>query len=148
MTDHVTVASGQATNYLELTNGAKVKYEVEHIWADHFDQHTDEFQHEADFARQRNRIGDLLLLPKQFNASYNDDSYEQKLPHYFGQNLLAASLNGLSYEKNPGFLAFVKASGMPFRSYEKFFAESIEERGALYQELAKLVWNPDDLLAV
>ncbi|MGZ0211181.1 MAG: DUF262 domain-containing protein [Actinomycetales bacterium] len=148
MTDHVTVASGQASNYLELTNGAKVKYEVEHIWADHFDQHTDEFQHEADFARQRNRIGDLLLLPKQFNASYNDDPYEQKLPHYFGQNLLAASLNRLSYEKNPGFLAFAKASGMPFRSYDGFFAESIAERGALYQALATLVWNPDDLLTV
>jgi uncharacterized protein with ParB-like and HNH nuclease domain len=148
MTDHVTVASGQASNYLELTNGAKVKYEVEHIWADHFEQHTDEFEHEADFTRHRNRLGDLLLLPKQFNASYNDDPYPTKLPHYFGQNLLAASLNQLSYTKNPGFLAFVKASGLPFKPYDEFLAQSIVERGGLYRELAGLVWNPDDLLKV
>ena len=93
ITDYITVASGQASPYVELTNGSKVKYEVEHIWADHPERHTDEFAHEADFRRHRNRIGDLLLLPKQFNASYNDDPYEKKLPHYFGQNLLAASLN-------------------------------------------------------
>jgi len=148
MTDHLTVASGQASNYVELTNGAKVRYEVEHVWANHFERHTDEFQHEADFARHRNRIGDLLLLPKQFNASYNDDSYEQKLPHYFGQNLLASSLNSLSYEKNPGFLAYVKASGLPFQSYDEFKAAAVVERTSLYGHLAKLVWNPDDLLKV
>lgn len=148
MTDHITVASGQASNYVELTNGAKVKYEVEHIWADKFDRHTDEFQHEADFARHRNRIGDLLLLPKQFNASYNDDPYARKLPHYFGQNLLAASLNALSYEKNPGFLAFAKSSVVPFKPYEEFRASAIVERGALYRDLAELVWNPDHLLVV
>ncbi len=148
MTDHITVASGQASNYLELSGGAKVKYEVEHVWADHFDRHTGEFAHEADFARHRNRIGDLLLLPKQFNASYNDDTYTQKLPHYFGQNLLAASLNELSYTRNPGFRGFVQASGLPFRAYDEFTAEAIVERGALYRNLARLVWNPDDLLAV
>lgn len=148
MTDHITVASGQASNYLELSGGAKVKYEVEHVWADHFDRHTGEFAHEADFARHRNRIGDLLLLPKQFNASYNDDTYAQKLPHYFGQNLLAASLNELSYTRNPGFRGFVQASGLPFRAYDEFTAEAIVERGALYRNLAKLVWNPDDLLTV
>ena len=109
ITDYITVGSGQASPYIELTNGAKVKYEVEHIWSDHPERHTDEFTHEADFARHRNRIGDLLLLPKQFNASYNDDPYEKKLPHYYGQNLLAASLNPLSYEKNPGFIAFTKS---------------------------------------
>ena len=87
---------------------------VEHIWADHPEHHTDEFAHEADFARHRNRIGDLLLLPKQFNASYNDDPYEKKLPHYYGQNLLAASLNPLSYEKNPGFINETNSSPSPF----------------------------------
>lgn len=148
MTDHITVASGQASNYVELTNGAKVKYEVEHIWADHPERHADEFAHEADFARHRNRFGDLLLLPKQFNASYNDDRYESKLPHYFSQNLLAASLNPLAYENNPGFTKFREATRLPFKPYEHFKAADIVERGQLYQALAKAVWNPDDLLDV
>lgn len=146
MTDYITVASGQASNYIELTNGAQVKYEVEHIWADHFERHADEFAHEADFARHRNRVGDLLLLPKQFNASYNDDPYEEKLPHYFSQNLLAASLNPLSYDKNPGFLRFVSDSGLPFRPYDEFKSRDVVERGTLYRDIAKLVWDPNDLL--
>lgn len=61
-----------------MANGAKARYDVEHVWANHPERHTDEFNHEADIARHRNRIDDLLLLPKQFNASYNDDPYEKK----------------------------------------------------------------------
>lgn len=134
ITDYITVASGQASPYVELTNGAKVKYEVEHIWADHPERHTDEFAHEADFARHRNRIGDLLLLPKQFNASYNDDTYAEKRPRYFSQNLLAASLDPQAYEKNPGFLSFTKSSGLAFSAYEEFKAADVVERGNLYRD--------------
>jgi uncharacterized protein with ParB-like and HNH nuclease domain len=148
ITDYITVASGGASIYAEINNGGKVRYEVEHIWADHAERHTDEFAHESDFSRHRNRIGDLLLLPKQFNASYNDDPYVKKLPHYFGQNLLAASLNPLSYEKSPGFISFVASSGLPFRAYDEFKAAAIAERGNLYRDIAKMVWNPDDLLTV
>lgn len=148
ITDYITVASGGASVYAELNNAGKVRYEVEHIWADHPERHTDEFAHEADFSRHRNRIGDLLLLPRQFNASYNDDPYEEKLPHYFRQNLLAASLNPLSYEKNPGFISFIKSSGLSFKAHEEFGASAITERGDLYRGIAKKVWNPDDLLAV
>ncbi len=113
ITDYITVESGNASVYAELNNAGKVRYEVEHIWANHPERHTDEFAHEADFSRHRNRIGDLLLLPKQFNGTYNDDPYAKKLPHYFSQNLLAASLNPLSYERNPGFISFIKTSGLP-----------------------------------
>ena len=122
ITDYITVASGGASDYAELINTGKVRYEVEHIWANHPERHRDDFAHDADFSRHRNRIGDLLLLPRQFNASYNDDPYEKKLPHYFSQNLLAASLNSLSYEKNPGFVSFIKSSGLPFKPYEEFKA--------------------------
>ncbi len=90
----------------------------------------------------------MLLLPKQFNGSYNDDTYEKKLPHYFKENLLAASLNALSYQKNPGFLTFIKESGLPFKAYGHFKAADLVERGDLYRDIAKRVWNPDDLLAV
>lgn len=148
ISDYITVGSGQASPYIELTNGAKVKYEVEHIWANHAERHTDEFTHEADFDRHRNRIGDLLLLPKQFNASYNDDTYAEKRPRYFSQNLLAASLDSQSYEKNPGFMAFVRSSGLLFKAHEEFKSADVIERGNLYREIAKQVWNPDDLLAV
>lgn len=148
ITDYVEVASGGVSNYAELTNARKVKYEVEHIWADHPERHLDEFGHENDFTRHRNRIGGLLLLPKSFNASYNDDTYEKKLPHYFKQNILAASLDAKAYEKNPGFVTFVKKSGLAFKPYEHFKAADIIERGNLYRDIAEQVWNPADLLTI
>lgn len=148
LTDHITTQSGHASNYVELTGGTGVKYEVEHIWANHPERHADEFAHEADFARHRNRIGDLLLLPKQHNGSYNDDAYEQKRPRYFSQNLLAASLDPQAYEKNPGFVRFVRSSGLDFRPHDAFTARSVNERGDLYRSIAKQVWNPEDLLRV
>src|SRR5690625_3155716 len=148
ITDYVTVESGQASNYIELTNGKKIRYEVEHIWADHYERHRDEFNHETEFAEHRNRIGGLLLLPKQFNASYGDDEYVSKVKHYFGQNALAASLNSLSYEKNPGFRSFVTRTSLGFRPYDKFTREAIIERSELYREIAKYVWNPEDLLTI
>lgn len=148
LTDHITVSSGQVSNYVELTGGARVKFEVEHIWSNHPERHADVFVHESDFARHRNRIGDLLLLPKQHNASYGDDDYATKRPRYFSQNLLAASLDPQAYEKNPGFSRYVSASGLTFRSYDAFTGASITERGELYRAIAKQVWNPDDLLGV
>jgi len=78
LTDYVTIASGSASNLYELIGRESVRYEVEHIWANKPERHQEEFAHPSDFARHRNRIGGLLLVPKQFNASYRDDPFEVK----------------------------------------------------------------------
>ena len=136
MTDYVETQSGQPSHYLDYVSEGKGRYEVEHIWADHPEQHTDEFSHPADFAEYRNRIGGLLLLPKSFNASYGDLPYEEKLPHYNTQNLLARSLHPQCYEHNPGFLRFVQESGLPFKAHSQFKRADLDERGVLYRQLA------------
>lgn len=146
LTDYVETESGQASRYLEYVAEGRNHYEVEHIWADHPEQHTDEFDHPADFAEYRNRIGGLLLLPKKFNASYGDLPYEEKVQYYLSQNLLARSLHPQCYEHNPGFLHFVQRSGLPFTSYEHFKKVDLEERGVLYRKLAERIWSPDLLL--
>lgn len=146
MTDYVENHSGAPSTYGDMVNG-KVKFEVEHIWADKPERHTDEFAHPIDFGEFRNRIGGLLLLPKSFNASYGALPYEQKLPHYNSQNLLARSLTPHCYDHNPGFLRFRDASGLPFRPHPDFKKADLEERGALYTHLAKRIWNPHDLTA-
>jgi len=87
-----------------------------------------------------------LLLPKRANASYGSLPYEEKLPHYNSQNLLARSLHPQAYERNPGFLRFVGVSGLPFRAHQEFKLADLEERGELYCQLAERIWNPDDLL--
>ena len=146
MTDYVAVGSGMEPCFEELVGAGSVKYEIEHIWADQFSRHTDEFEHPADFSEQRNRIGGLVLLPKAFNASYNDKPYATKLEQYFSQNILAKSLHPKCYEHNPGFLRFIKEKNLPFASITDFKKHSIEERGELYRQIAKCVWNPNSLL--
>ena len=121
LTDFVAVESGNASCFVKLAGGGGVKYEVEHIWANQFERHKNEFQHPADFSKHRNRIGGLLLLPKSFNASYGDASYEKKLNQYFSQNILAQSLNTQCYENNPGFKAMMEKYNLPFEPVEDFY---------------------------
>lgn len=113
--------------------------EVEHIWSNHYEQHLDEFQTEQEFATTRATIGALLVLPKSFNASYGDASYEVKVQQYFSQNVLAQSLNSKKYENNPGFLQFVARSGLAFKPYAEFKKQAILERTELYKSI--LEWN-------
>ena len=147
ITDYVETQSGQQSRYVEYMTSGNKRYEVEHIWANHPERHTDEFSHPSDFRSMRNRIGGLLLLPKTFNASYGDLKYEEKLPHYNSQNLLARSLNPECYSHNPGFLKFVSDSGLPFRPLEHFKSAEMEERCDLYLKLAERIWNPHNVLA-
>lgn len=147
MTSWIEGECGVGVGFAEYVNRSRKKpFEVEHIWADKYERHTDEFDNPYDFADQRDRFGDLLLLPKDFNASYGDKPYLEKLPHYFGQNLLAASLNPLAYEKNPSFLRFVEDTDLPFKPHPDGFTKSdIEERQELYRRVCEHVWSPDDL---
>ena len=146
MTDYVETRSGLASRYSEyVQRGGKNSYEVEHIWANHPELHTDEFAHPNDFKDYRNRIGGLLLLPKSFNASYGDLPYDQKLPHYLEQNLLARSLNKQVYEHNPGFAQFIATSGLKFQAHPEFKKADLDARQELYRKLAELIWNPDRL---
>ncbi len=145
ITEYVEINSGLPSHFTEYVAEGKNRFEIEHIWADHADQHEDEFGHPTDFSEHRNRIGDLLLLPKSFNASYGDLPYEKKLPHYFGQNLLARSLDPRCYEHNPGFLAFVKSSGLPFEPHPQFKKADIEARQTLYRRIAEQIWKPGRL---
>jgi hypothetical protein len=142
MTDYLETCSGLASRYAEYMATGKNRYEIEHIWADHPERHTDEFSHPSDFTSMRNRIGGLLLLPKSFNASYGDLTYEEKLPHYFGQNLLAQSLNQQCYERSPGFRRFILETGLSFKPLASFKTAQMEERSLLYLKLAEHIWNP------
>ena len=113
--------------------------EVEHIWCDHIEQHQDECSTAADFSTTRNTIGDLLVLPKSFNASYGDNPYSDKLVHYIEQNVLAQSLHRNKYANNPGFIKFKEESGLPFETYDDFKKAQITKRSELYKKI--LEWN-------
>lgn len=147
MTDFVETRSGLSSRYAEyVSRKGKNGYEVEHIWADHPERHTDEFKHPKDFQEYRNRIGGLLLLPKSFNGSYGDLPYKDKREHYLKQNLLAQSLHEKAYERSPGFLRFVKESRLAFHAHEDFKKADLDKRQKLYLQLAEQIWNSSRLL--
>lgn len=123
----------------------KDPFEVEHIWADKYERHEDEFSNPHDFANQRNKFGGLLLLPKSFNASFGDKTYECKLKHYYGQNVLAKSLHPRAYEKNPSFVRFKEKMRLPFKYHLEFKKSDMEARQQLYKQICEQVWSPERL---
>lgn len=136
---------GTFADYVDRSR--KRPYEVEHIWANHFDRHVTEFDTQFEFEEQRNRFGGLLLLPKDFNASFGDMEYAQKLGHYNAQNTLVRSLHPSAYENNPSFLRLINETALPFRAYpDAFTRASIDERQELYREIAERVWDPRRLV--
>lgn len=147
LTEFLEVRSGEAPRYKEYAHRSYGKggYQIEHIWADHPERHKDEFGHQTEFAAYRNRVGGLLLLPAGINASLSDMTYEEKLPHYAKENLLACSLNPIAYERMPGFRKFRERTGLPFKAKTEFRKADLDERQALYMALASHCWSPDRL---
>ena len=141
--------SGQPGRYLEyIVRSGKNAYEIEHLWANHFERHTDEFAHAQEFSAHRNRVGGLVLLPKKINASLNDKAYIDKLEHYQSENLLARSLHPMCYVHNPGFLKLKAETGLPFKAFTEFKKANFDERFSLYKGIAERLWSADRLKEV
>jgi hypothetical protein len=119
-------------------------YEVEHIWANHFERYKPTVKTVANFDHWRNRLGALLILPKSANASFRDDPYDQKIEHYRHQNRLAASLHPISRSRNPLFVKYIKTAKLDtaFHPCPAFGTKEIEHRQELYRLLCEEIWNP------
>lgn len=147
LTYHIEAECGIASTFQQYVDKTIRKpYEIEHIWANHYDRHADEFDNPVDFEEFRNLIGGLMLIPRGFNQSYGDATYEEKLPEYNAQNLLARSLHESCYKHNPSFLAFLKRSGLPFAAHSSFKREDLLARQDLYRQIAEEIWNPKRLV--
>ena len=142
ITSYIEEQSGMGNNFKKyMLNPGGKPFEIEHIWSDHFERHTGEFQHPEEFIRFRNKIGDLVLLPNGTNQSHSDMSEDKKITLYERENLLAGSLCPKLYSNNPNFTNFVNDHSLQFKTYVHFDKTSIEERCALYAQIAKLIWT-------
>ena len=143
MTYHIEQKSGTESSF-ETYKSREIKkpFEIEHVWANKYERHTDEFTTEEEFAQYRNRFGGLLLLPRGFNQSLGADTYEEKVKAYFGQNLLVKSLNEQCYRNNPSFMNYVNQSGLPFRPHHEFRKVDIDARQELYRKICEEIWSP------
>jgi uncharacterized protein with ParB-like and HNH nuclease domain len=144
ITHHIADKSGIDSSILGyLDRGAKHPFQVEHIWANDYDQYKSEFGNEYEFAEYRNRFGGLILLPDDFNKSYGKKGYKEKLDGYLGQNVLAKTLHPKWYESNPSFMRYKETSGLPFKPYPDAFTKAnLDERQELYRLLCEEVWSP------
>ena len=144
ITSYVEEQCGMNSNFVVyMTNPECKPYEIEHIWSDHYEWHTDEFDQTDKFNETRNSIGDLVLLPNGVNQSLNDLETPKKLPHYIKENILAKSLCKQTYEKNPSFTNFVELNKLSFMWYDDIKKKDIANRCKLYAELANLIWNKE-----
>jgi uncharacterized protein with ParB-like and HNH nuclease domain len=142
ITGFIEQQSGASTNFTTYFHSPGTKpYEVEHIWANKFDEHRDEFEQQHEFDTYRNRIGDLVLLPKGTNQSYGAMTYEEKIEHYLKENLLVKSLHPKAYENNPNFLGMARKLGVAFTPHKAFAKADIDERQALIQSICEVIWG-------
>ena len=68
--------------------------------------------------------------------------YEDKLDHYYAQNMLARSLHAQCYKHNPGFVGYDQRSGLPFRPHVEFKTQDLDDRQVLYSRIADGIWDP------
>lgn len=144
MTYHIEQQAGMPSGFeTYVSRDIKKPFQVEHLWGNIYERHEDEFPTVEQFQRYRNNLGGLVLIPKGFNQSFGADTYEEKVAHYYGQNLLARTLHEQCYQKNPNFRSYMQQSGLPFKPYVQFRKADMDERQELYRMICEEIWSPD-----
>ncbi|MGI6520361.1 MAG: DUF262 domain-containing protein [Fermentimonas sp.] len=141
ITSHIDYLVGKDTNYTTYHHPDGKQYEIEHIWADKFEDHKDEFEQQDEFKEWRNLIGALILLPQGTNQSFRSDKYEKKLSHYIKENTFAQTLHPAYYEKNPNFLNSEQVIKLQFKPHPQFKKQDIIERQGLVKIICEEIWS-------
>jgi uncharacterized protein with ParB-like and HNH nuclease domain len=143
LSSYIDNLTGKDTTYVTYYNPNGKPFEIEHIWANKYEQHKDEFEQETDFQKWRNSIGALLLLPNGTNQSFKSDIYEDKLEHYLKENTYAQTLHPTFYEKNPNFLNSPIIKGLNFKPHLHFKTKDIQERKELFKRICEKLWSTE-----
>ncbi|HAL83852.1 MAG TPA: hypothetical protein DCO83_17740 [Mucilaginibacter sp.] len=137
---------GKNTIYDTYHNPDGKHFEIEHIWANKFKEHRDEFDQENEFSGWRNSIGALILLPQGTNQSFNSDKYPSKLEHYIKENTYAQTLHPNYYVKNPNFLKSEIIKELGFKPHPEFKKLDIDNRIELVKNICEHIWSSDYFL--
>lgn len=141
ISSHLDNLIGKDTTYATYYHPNGKQFEIEHIWANKFDEHRDEFEQLNDFQRWRNLIGALILLPQGTNQSFSSDKYEDKVEHYLKENTFAQTLHPNYYTKNPNFLKSEVIQKLNFKAHKSFKKNDISERLNLIQRICENIWS-------
>ena len=141
-TTYIDEKIGNPSKFSEYVNRKmKNPYDVEHILPNDFNTYKDDFISEEEFEAYRAKLGNLIILTKDKNRSYQAKKYAEKVELYMGDNCLAKALNSKNYQNNPGFLKL----SYPFKPYEKFDKTAINERQELYKSIAYDIWSESNI---
>lgn len=142
-TSYVNVLMGNPSHFEEYVERKRQgnTYDIEHILPDKYEDYEDSFTDYEDFESTRNQIGNLILLTRDKNRSYQAMKYSEKVQKYAGDNILAQALNDTAYTNNPKFLTVVNKYG--FHAIPDFSKQSIADRAEIYLRMASDIWNPD-----
>lgn len=142
----VELGSGRTTRFDQFVDReVKNPFDIEHIWADHYDPVKADFDSEEEFYSYRNRVASLLLLPADVNRSLQDKPYSAKRQKYAHQNVYAASLHEDAYPNQPKFAQFRQAHALNFEPFTQFTKAEHQKRQELLLALMHLTWSPERL---
>lgn len=141
ITSYLDTLVGKDTTYATYHDPSGKQFEIEHIWANKFEYHRDEFEQENEFADWRNSIGGLILLPQGTNQSFSSDRYEDKLEHYIKENTYVQTLHPAYYEKNPNFLKSPVVQEYGFQPHSQFKKQDMIDRQMLVQRICEQLWS-------
>ena len=117
ITAHIEKESGYSTSFATYYDEIDGKpFEIEHIWADRFADHREEFDQRDEFHRCRNLVGGLLLIQ---------------------------SLCGITYENNPNFTNMCERLALDFRPHDEYRKSDLMQRQRLYRSVAETIWSTE-----
>ena len=141
ITCHTDKLAGKSTSYLTYQFPDGKPFEIEHIWADKFNDFKNEFDQISDFRNWRNSIGALLLLPRGVNQSLSDKKYAAKLKAYLKENTYAQTLHSDFYLNQPTFKNSPLAQELDFKAHTEFKKSDLLERQALVRRICEQIWS-------
>ena len=137
---------GNPSKFNEYVNRRmKNPYDIEHILPNDYNTYKEDFITEEEFEAYRSKLGNLIILTKDKNRSYQDKKYSEKVELYMGDNCLAKVTKLKKIIKNnPGFLRLPYL----FKAYDKFDKTAINERQQLYKTIAYDIWSVEHIRQV
>lgn len=140
---HINIQMGNPSEFDTYVNRkTKNPFDIEHILPDMYPDYAEDFDDEREFNSIRHNIGNLMILTKDKNRSYQEMKYDLKVQKYLGDNVVfAKAMNSLFHENNPLFVPLAKKYGI--KPYGKMDKVSVRERADAYLNIAKDIWNID-----
>ncbi len=145
-TSYINVLMGNPSHFDEYVDRKRQgnTYDIEHILPDKYEDYQNEFPNYDEFQTSRQYVGNLILLTRDKNRSYQAMKYSEKVLNYSGDNILAKALNTNSYHHNPQFLTNV-VGRYGFQSIDLFTKQSLADRAEIYLKIASDIWNSLDI---